>query len=99
MQVFGAILVLHYAGGEDPLPGLPAEPILAGGPQITHDLVLDCWRGPEDLILVLRYDTALFDASTVRAWAVELEAMLRAAVADPQARLSGLGRPAVRVGP
>jgi hypothetical protein len=99
MQVFGAILVLHYAGGEDPLPGLPAEPILAGGPQITHDLVLDCWRGPQDLILVLRYDTALFDASTVRAWAVELEAMLRAAVADPQARLSGLGRPAVRVGP
>jgi hypothetical protein len=99
MQAFGAILVLHYAGGEDPLPGLPAEPILAGGPQITHDIVLDCWRGPQDLILVLRYDTALFDASTMRAWAAELEAMLRAAVADPQARLSGLGRPAAtRVG-
>ena len=99
MQAFGAIIVLHYAGGDDPLPGLPAEPILAGSPQITHDVVLDCWRAASGLTLVLRYDAALFDASTIRAWAAELEDLLRAAVADPQTRLSGLGRPAAtRVG-
>jgi hypothetical protein len=88
MQVFGAIIVLHYVGGDDPLPGLPAEPIRADAPQITHDVVLDAWRGPDDLILVLRYDTALFDESTMRGWAAEFEAMLRAALADPLVRLS-----------
>ena len=94
MQVFGAILVLHYAGGEDPLPGLPAQPIAAAGPQITHDVVLDAWRGTETgLTLVLRYDSALFEAATMRRWAVEFEALLRAALADPQTRLSALADP------
>jgi hypothetical protein len=100
MQVFGAILVLHYLGGEDPLPGLPAEPFPAvGAPAITHDVVLDGWRDAGGLTLMLRYDTALFDASTMHAWIAEYGAMLRAAVADPQTRLSHLGRAASQVCP
>ena len=82
MQVFGAIMVLHYAGDEDPLPGLPAEAIPAvGAPQITHDIVLDAFRDAAGLTLLLRYDTALFDAATMHAWAAEFEAMLRSATA------------------
>jgi Condensation domain len=82
MQVFGAILVLHYTEADDPLPGLPAEAIPAvGAPQITHDIVLDAFRDTDGLNLMLRYDAALFEGDTVRAWAAELEAMLRAAIA------------------
>jgi Condensation domain len=89
MQVFGAILVLQYGGGDrDPLPGLPAEPIPAGFPQITHDVVLDAWRDPAGLWLVFRYDSALFDRSTIVGWAEEFEAMLRGAAADPGTPLS-----------
>jgi hypothetical protein len=82
MQVFGAILVLHYTDAEDPLPGLPAEAVpTVGAPQITHDVVLDAFRDTAGLNLLLRYDTALFDASTMRAWAAEFEDLLRAATA------------------
>jgi hypothetical protein len=82
MQVFGAILVLHYTDAEDPLPGLPAEAVpTVGAPQITHDIVLDAFRDAAGLNLMLRYDTALFDASTMRAWAAEFEDLLRAATA------------------
>ncbi len=100
MQVFGAILVLHYTAIDNPLPGLPAQPIPAvGAPQITHDIVLDGWRDHTQLTLMLRYDTALFNEPTMRQWATEYEAMLRAAIADPDTRLSGLGRPAALTGP
>jgi len=93
MQVFAAILVLHYAQTVDgpPLPGLRAEPFAAGVPQITHDIVLDAWRGPAGLALLLRYDSALFDQSTIRTWADEFEDLLRRALADPGSHLSAPG--------
>ena len=82
MQAFGAILVLHCTEADDPLPGLPAEAIPAvGAPQITHDIVLDAFRNTDGLNLMLRYDAALFEEDMVCAWAAELEAMLRAAIA------------------
>ena len=82
MQVFGAILVLHYPDAGDPLPGLPAEAVpTVGAPQITHDIVLDGFRDGSGLNLILRYDTALFDTSTMHAWAGEFEDILGAATA------------------
>ncbi|WP_117208230.1 condensation domain-containing protein [Allorhizocola rhizosphaerae] len=91
-QVFQTIMALHTETGTDgmDLLGVKTEPAPAGMPQILHDIVLDMWLRPKGLDTAWRYDTALFREETVAAWASSYERILRAAVADPQARLSAL---------
>lgn len=90
-QVFQTIFVLHTEKGRSiGIPGLDMEPFASGAPQVLHDLVLDVWRAPAEILLSLRYDKALLTADTVVALAQHYEAVLRAAVADPDARLSAL---------
>ena len=90
-QVFQAIFSVHTeAGSGVRMPGLRTEPFGVGSPQVIHDLVLDVWRGPTGLTTSLRFDTGLFATDTMAALVRQYESILRAALADPEIRLSEL---------
>ena len=92
LPLYQTMLTLHV---QPPVDGTGSdgpswEPFHASYPQIFFDLTVDVWRRPTELSLVFRYDGALFSAATVEALARRFELLLRAVVADPDARLSGL---------
>ena len=90
-QVFQTIFSMHtVGGGRTELPGVTVEMFASASPQVLHDLVLDLWHGPDGVWLTFRYDKALFAAGEVMELARRFEAVLRAAVADPDVPLSGL---------
>lgn len=91
-QVFQVIFVMRtqFDIQQVELSGLTIEPFHLGSPPIIHDLVVDAWRGPTGLYLLFRYDSALFEQGTAEAMARRFERLLRAAVDNPQARLSEL---------
>ncbi|GAA2357557.1 hypothetical protein GCM10010404_07990 [Nonomuraea africana] len=57
--------------------GLEAAPFPHGFAQVKFDLMLEAWQDPDELLLVLSYDAALFDAETVEALGRRLERVLR----------------------
>ncbi|MBB5872572.1 hypothetical protein F4553_006006 [Allocatelliglobosispora scoriae] len=88
-QVFQTICSLHTESGPGTdMHGLRVEPFGVGKPQTIHDLVLDAWRGPTGLAASLRYDTGLFAPATMEALIREYESTLRAALAEPDRRLT-----------
>lgn len=91
-QVFQVIFVMRtqYDIAHIDLPGLTIEQFPLGSPPIIHDMVVDAWRGPSGLHMLFRYDSALFKPSTVEAMVRRFERLMRAAVDNPQARLSEL---------
>ena len=92
--MFQAIFTLHAPAASDDshgLAGVRTEPYIAGTPQTIHDLVLDIWHNDAGLAAGFRYDSGLFRPETIAVLARDLESLLRAAIADPDTRLSTLG--------
>jgi amino acid adenylation domain-containing protein len=89
--LFQAVFALQNYGLRAPAPpglrveGLPLETVAA-----RYDLELFCWETDAGLEGVLTYRADLFEAATIERLAGHLEALLRAAVADPDARVSAL---------
>lgn len=74
------------------LPDLRVEEFPLGVPRVLHDLMVYAGPSPQGLSTKFVYDTALFTAETVTGLAHGYERLLRAAVDDPDTRLSALGR-------
>ncbi|MEU4704235.1 amino acid adenylation domain-containing protein [Nonomuraea dietziae] len=77
---FETMAILHTQdAGRAPaaFTGLEATPFPHGFAQVKFDLMLEAWQDPDELLLVLSYDAALFDADTVQALARRLERLLR----------------------
>lgn len=91
--LFETMLVLHTQTRAelDVLPGVAGERFEVGISQTLYDLVVDASVTPTgQLALRVRYDSAIFTAETVEALMRRYELLLRAAVADPDRRLSEL---------
>jgi hypothetical protein len=73
------------------LPGLTMKP-LGGDPLATAklDLVVDIWHTSTGLAGAFEYAAALFDDAVMAQLACQFEALVRAAIAQPDARLSAL---------
>jgi amino acid adenylation domain-containing protein/non-ribosomal peptide synthase protein (TIGR01720 family) len=85
------LLVQHADGG----PGangsvLSVEPLPVESETATFDLTLSVTDAPQGLTIELKYNTDLFDAPTAARVLRHLEALLRAAVAEPGRRISRL---------
>lgn len=72
------------------LPGLRLEFPPVDTATVRADLELDMADTGEGLVAILRYNTSLFDAATVRRLLRHLQVVLEGAVADPERRLSAL---------
>ena len=72
------------------LPGLELSWLDSGGDQTQFDLVLSLGETAGELSGALAYNLDLFDRATVERWAGWFVALLEAAVADPERRLSEL---------
>jgi amino acid adenylation domain-containing protein len=72
------------------LPGLSLAPLEFEAASAQFDLELNVWEDEDGLSVVTAYSSELFDEPTVRRWIGSLEALLRAALADPDLRLSEL---------
>lgn len=91
-QVFQVLFVLdefEEDGGLD-LPDLCVEDFALGVPKTLHDLMVYAWPSPDGLWTRFIYDTGLFAVDTMSAMVQEYERLLRAAVDNPDARLSEL---------
>jgi hypothetical protein len=89
-QIFQSMLILHTE--QDPasvldVAGLRIDTFLAVAPQSIHDLVWHVWRGSSALAIDMRFDGALFVPDTIIRMARRYEAMLTAAMDEPQIRL------------
>ena len=93
-DVMQIMFVVHGRTPRDGESGLPGDLIVEQfdtlSPPILHDIVIDIWRISDGLWADYRYDRALFHLDTAVALAHRYEALLRAAVDDPDARLSEL---------
>ena len=65
------------------LPGLILRPAEVDSEFARMDLTLDVTEDPGGLRLGFEYNTDLFDASTIEAWAGHFETLLTAVTADP----------------
>ncbi|HEY0556713.1 MAG TPA: amino acid adenylation domain-containing protein, partial [Thermoanaerobaculia bacterium] len=72
------------------LPGLALEPFGGGVEAAKFDLVLDLFEGAGSVAGALRYDSDLFDDSTVARLAGHFSNLLEAWIDAPDRRLSGL---------
>ena len=89
--IFQVMFVLHHGGsGEAPFADLSAEGITVESGTAKFDLTLFVTESDNELSLLFEYNTDLFDASTIERMLVHYETLLRAVVADPQAKLSDL---------
>jgi len=89
--VFQAMIALQNASGAGPeLPGLRVETMGAEVGAGEGYLALYMEEDERGLDAVLRYPTDLWDAATIDPLAAQLLALLDAAAADPDARLSRL---------
>jgi surfactin family lipopeptide synthetase A len=76
------------------LPGLTLEGFPMPIPTMPYDLLVYAGVRGTGMWTRFNYDTALFTPATVAGWMHEFERILRAAAADPDARLAGVHRPA-----
>ncbi|MED7923529.1 amino acid adenylation domain-containing protein [Nonomuraea sp. LP-02] len=92
--LFGTLMILHTQDDGAPVPvgEATAEVFHAAYAPARFDLTLDAWPADGALDLVFGYEAALFDAATVEGLARRFAALLAAAVAEPEARLSRLAR-------
>ncbi|MEU8833396.1 amino acid adenylation domain-containing protein [Streptomyces sp900116325] len=92
--LYQAVLALHTAGsgyGDDAgLPGVTTTPFSHGCHRAKVDLALELWPRPDGLHAELTYRTDLFDHGTAECMAERFMALVSAAVADPDVRLSAL---------
>ena len=72
------------------LAGVAVETFEATYRQARFDLALEVWRDGPELVCILGYRSDLFEAATAERLAAGYEALLREALADPDARLSTL---------
>ncbi|HEX2189759.1 MAG TPA: amino acid adenylation domain-containing protein, partial [Longimicrobiaceae bacterium] len=89
--VFQAMFTLQSAPGRPPkLPGLEQTLLESAGGEAKFDLELALVEHADGLHGGWAYDAGLFDAATVERMAGHFGVLLRAAAADPDARLSRL---------
>jgi hypothetical protein len=94
-DVFQIMFVLHNGGkpaGGRSLPSLVIELFQTLTPPILHDMVIDVSGIEDGLWIDYRFDSALFRLDTVTEMARRYEALLRAAVDHPDARISELNK-------
>ena len=72
------------------LPGLALSPVEMQATTAPFDLELNVWERDGALLAVLPHSAELFDRTTVLRFAGHLESLLRAAMADPGRRISGV---------
>jgi amino acid adenylation domain-containing protein len=99
--LFDTMFVYHGAqGGGLELPGLEVGWFDAGLARAKFDLLVDVLAGRDEVTLIASFRSDLFDGATVALLLRRLEALLRLAAADPDARLSTLyARLAAQEGP
>jgi amino acid adenylation domain-containing protein len=89
--LFQVMFVLQNAPqGAMELPGITLEPIRVSSGAARFDLTLALVEGDGDLEGVLEYDADLFEETTAHRLATHLQALLSAASAEPEARVSEL---------
>ncbi|MFD7257616.1 amino acid adenylation domain-containing protein [Streptomyces sp. NPDC059874] len=91
--LFQVSLTVQHDGVRVPeLVGLSAEPEYVGSDQAKLDLVLELfnWPGRDGMRGLLTFSTALFTRDTAERLVEQFRQVLRAAVADPEVRVSGL---------
>jgi amino acid adenylation domain-containing protein len=89
--LFQAVCAMQNAPlGRMDLPGLTLAPVDLVATTTRFDLELHGWEVEGGLLAQVSYSTELFDAPTVRRLVGQLETLLRAAMADPEKRLSEL---------
>ncbi|MGW5053661.1 non-ribosomal peptide synthase/polyketide synthase [Actinokineospora sp. NPDC004072] len=90
--LFDAMVVLQNSGGDGALalPGLDVAELAPPSGATTCDLVFEFQERDGELACALEYAADLFDPATVERMAAHLHALLRGAVADPQAPLAGI---------
>ncbi len=84
-QVFQVMFELDdtaTAGGLQ-LPGIVVEDFPLEIPKTLHDVMLFTWRVPDGLMTRLLYDTGLFHPDTAARMSSQYQALLQAAVTDP----------------
>jgi natural product biosynthesis luciferase-like monooxygenase protein len=72
------------------LPGLQMEPLLVHTGSAKFDIELNLEEQPDALIGLFEYNTDLFDAATIARMSEHLLSLLRAAIAQPDQRISHL---------
>jgi non-ribosomal peptide synthetase component F len=72
------------------LPGLVLEPLPASTGTAKFDLTLGVGERPDGLVATLEHDLDLFDPATAARWVRHLTTLVRAAVEDPERRISEL---------
>ncbi|MFC4584868.1 non-ribosomal peptide synthetase [Sphaerisporangium corydalis] len=90
--LFQTMAILHSQdeGGKVTLGGVEPEWFDAGYRQAKFDLMLEAWRGPGGLSLVLGYDAELFDEATVAALADRFVLLCHGITAAPGTPISAL---------
>jgi len=89
--LFQVMLILQNAPMDDlELPGVTATPAVPDTGTTKFDLRLALSETAEGLVGSVLYNLDLFDAATARRMAGHFQALLAAAVVDPEARLSDL---------
>ncbi|MEV7969497.1 amino acid adenylation domain-containing protein [Sphaerisporangium sp. NPDC088356] len=90
--LFQTMLILHSQESlaPEPFDGLPSEPFDAGNDHAKFDVMLEAWRGGDDLTLLFNYDADLFDAVTVENLAARMAVLLRSVVSGTGLPVSAL---------
>ena len=91
--IFQTMAILHTQDegtAADAFADLGLEFFEAGYRQAKFDLMLEGWRTPDGLLLVLDYDTDLFDTSTAATLAERFTVLLAGIAAEPSVRVGDL---------
>ncbi|GAA3804744.1 hypothetical protein GCM10022226_25790 [Sphaerisporangium flaviroseum] len=90
--LFQTMFILHSeeGGTHEPFDGLPSEPFTAANDHAKYDVMLEAWRGQDDLTLLFGYDTELFEATTIESLAGRMAVLLGGIVAGPDRPVSVL---------
>jgi amino acid adenylation domain-containing protein len=89
--IFQVMFVLHHGGsGEASFGELTAEGVTVNSGTAKFDLTLFVTEADENLSLLFEYNTDLFEATTIERMLGHYESLLRAVVANPDAKLSEL---------
>jgi amino acid adenylation domain-containing protein/non-ribosomal peptide synthase protein (TIGR01720 family) len=88
-QFFDLMFALQNAPlPEGDLPGLTVEAVSVVTDSAKFDMTVICQEMPDALDLQIEYNTELYEAATVRRLAASFEQVLRAACANPDARIA-----------
>ncbi len=90
-QFFDLMFALQNAPlPEGDLPGLTVEAVPVVTDSAKFDMTVICQEMPDALDLQIEYSTDLYEVATVRRLAAGFEQVLRAACADPDARIAAM---------